>query len=126
MKGVGMTFGQAISSVFKKYASMQGRASRSEFWWFTLFAAILELPGSIYMNLGTPGNNLTQVVAGSAWVGIVGLALLIPHITVSVRRLHDSNRPGGWWWIQLVPFAGAIIFLVFMLLPGIESGNRFN
>lgn len=58
--------------------------------------------------------------------GIVGLALFLPTLGVTVRRLHDTNRSGGWWWIQLIPFVGSIILLVFMFLPSIDQGNRFN
>jgi uncharacterized membrane protein YhaH (DUF805 family) len=52
--------------------------------------------------------------------------LFIPSITVIVRRLHDTNLSGGWWWIQLVPSVGSIILLVFMFLPSVNEGNRFN
>lgn len=118
-----MTFGQAISSVFGKYASMQGRASRSEYWYWFLFNFLVLLIPSIWFNIESANK---QGGFGTVLFILISLALFIPNITVAVRRLHDTNRSGGWWWIQLVPFAGGIIMFVFMLLPSIDSGNRFN
>ena len=63
---------------------------------------------------------------GTVLFVIVTLALILPTIAVEVRRLHDTNRSGGWWWIQLVPFAGGIIMFIFMLLPSVDEGNRYN
>lgn len=118
-----MTFGQAVSSVFSQYASMKGRASRSEYWYWYLFNFIVLIIPAIWFNIESANK---QTGFGTVLYFLVALALLIPNITVSVRRLHDTNRAGGWWWIQLVPFAGSIIMFVFMLMPSVEQGNRFN
>jgi uncharacterized membrane protein YhaH (DUF805 family) len=56
----------------------------------------------------------------------VSLVFLLPTIGVTVRRLHDTNRSGGWWWIQLIPFVGIIIIIVFAASPSVDQGNRFN
>ena len=118
-----MTFGQSVASVFSKYASMQGRASRSEYWYWYLFNVLVMLIPTIWYSVEV-GNK--QLGFGTVLFAIFSLALLIPNITVEVRRLHDTNRSGGWWWIRLVPFAGSIIVLVFMLMPSVNEGNRFN
>jgi uncharacterized membrane protein YhaH (DUF805 family) len=128
-----MTFGQAIKTVFSKYAVFRGRAGRAEFWWWYLFSALVSLVISIIMNISTAGvsaGDLNALLAADApffaLSAIVGLALFLPTLGVTVRRLHDTNRSGGWWWIQLIPFVGSIILLVFMFLPSVEQGNRFN
>lgn len=109
----------------EKYASISGRANRTEFWIWQLFVVVLNII------LGVLSFALASVGEGAAYVGgvlsvIVGLALLIPNICVAVRRLHDTGRGGGWWFIIFVPLVGAIWFLVLMLLPGEPQSNRFG
>lgn len=58
--------------------------------------------------------------------GLYSLAVLIPGIAVSVRRLHDTNRSGWWLLIGLVPFIGAIVLLIFMLQDGQPGDNRYG
>ncbi len=122
-----MNFGQAIASGFTNYASMKGRASRSAFWYWVLFTFIVELPGVILASLNlSEKNGLTLMVVGVIYCGIVALALLIPNITIQVRRLHDINFSGGWWWFHLLGGIGSIILLVLNLMPSVDEGNRFN
>lgn len=58
--------------------------------------------------------------------GIYSLAVLIPGIAVSVRRLHDTERSGWWLLIGLVPLIGAIVLLVFMVQDSKAGSNRFG
>ena len=118
-----MNFGQAIASGFKNYANFNGRAARSEFWYWYLFNFLVMVIPAIWYSVEQANK---QVGFGSVLYFIVILAVLLPTIAMQVRRLHDTNRSGGWWWIQLVPFAGGIIMLVFMLLPSVDQSNRFN
>lgn len=108
-----------------KYASISGRANRTEFWVWQLFNLVLNIV------LGVLSLALSSIGEGAVYVGgvlsvIVGLALLIPNICVAVRRLHDTGRGGGWWFIVLIPLVGGIWFLVLMLLPGEPQSNRFG
>jgi uncharacterized membrane protein YhaH (DUF805 family) len=57
---------------------------------------------------------------------IWGLATLVPNLALAWRRLHDTNRSGGFYFIGLIPFVGWIIVLVFMLLPADPAGARFD
>lgn len=100
--------------VLKKYAVFSGRARRKEYWMFSLFSLIIIFAlGFIEGLLGSPGV-----------VGILySLAILIPSIAVSVRRLHDTGRSGWWLLIVLVPLIGAIVFLVFMVQEGKEDND---
>ena len=90
-----MGFLKSIESGFRKYVVWKGRASRSEFWWFYLFY----LTGSIFTTLidqsyGVPVLNTVFV-----------LAVLLPFLSVFIRRLHDTGHSGWWYWIALLPIA---------------------
>ncbi|HAK62107.1 MAG: DUF805 domain-containing protein [Pseudomonadota bacterium] len=107
----------------KKYAVFSGRAQRKEYWLFALLCVLSGLmAGLIDVMLGT-----FSLQTGLGLVGvIVSLALFIPSLSVSVRRLHDTDRSGWWLLIMLVPFAGVIVLLVFFCLEGTPGANRFG
>lgn len=98
-----MTFGEAISDGFSKYATFSGRSSRSAYWWWILFYVLVIIGASI---LDAAAN--TVVLAGLVW-----LAFFLPNLAVLVRRLHDTDRSGWWVLIGLIPFIGAIVLIVF-------------
>lgn len=123
-----MGFGQSITTCFSKYATFAGRASRSEFWWWVLFVGILWFTGAVLDGLiGTT----YRVPLGSAdaTVGIIHtilvLVVLLPYISVAVRRLHDTDKSGWWWWLNILCFIGLIVLIVFYLM---DSGpdNRYG
>ncbi len=134
-----MGFGEAIKTCFGKYASFTGRARRSEFWWFFLFwwlgtviFNLIDNAAGLVLNFGsdtieTSGGVITFTSSGLGILSTIwGLALVLPFISVAVRRLHDTNRSGWWWWIQLIPCVGFIVILVFMLLDSTPGDNRFG
>ena len=57
---------------------------------------------------------------------MVGIPLWLTGLSLTVRRLHDANHTGWWWWIGLVPIVGWIVLLVFFLMPGTPGPNRYN
>jgi uncharacterized membrane protein YhaH (DUF805 family) len=118
-----MTFGEAIKSGFNNYASFKGRASRSEFWFWYLFVVLVQIIPSAWYSAEIVSKNTGF---GTVLYAIVTLGLILPTLGMQIRRLHDTNRAGGWWWIGLVPLAGPIILLVFFLSPSVDNGNRFN
>ena len=99
----------AIGSAFSQYANFNGRARRSEYWWFAAFVFICELC-------------LTFV---PILFFIFVLAILFPYLAVSVRRLHDINRSGWWLLISFIPLVGLVLF-VFMLLPSEKMTNEYG
>lgn len=118
-----MGFGAAIGSAFRHYARFSGRAARSEYWWFylfliLLFAVTLFIDG-FYVADPDP-QNIPYVTLG------VGLAVMLPGLSVSIRRLHDTNRSGWWYLVQLVPAIGSIILLLFYVMRGTDGTNRFG
>ena len=132
---------------FKRYAEFTGRSRRMEYWMFTLLnvivvtvlmivvfgaggAAGLFTPGAD----GEPAAGLGALFGGMGLLFVVyGLAVLLPSIAVTIRRLHDRDM-SGWWYlgiiiasmIPLVGFLLSIAFIVLMALPGTPGPNRFG
>ncbi|WP_416055563.1 DUF805 domain-containing protein [Stenotrophomonas maltophilia] len=109
----------------KRYTQFNGRASRSEYWWFQLFVVIVSIPSyilSVYAgHVGSQGLALVSIgLSLLTW-----LAVVVPCLAVTVRRLHDTDRSGWWLLLMLVPFV-SLALLVFLLLPGTPGGNRFG
>ena len=107
----------------KKYAVFDGRSRRKEYWYFVLFSLIVSLVlSAVDALLGTLSSSTNVGLLG----GIYGLAIIIPSIAVSVRRLHDIDRTGWWVLISLVPVIGTIVLLVFAASDGTPGENRFG
>ena len=100
----------------KKYAVFAGRARRKEYWLFILLYFIC------YMIAFFIDAVLGTLIIFTA---IVTLGLLIPLISVGVRRLHDTDRSGWWYLLGFVPFAN-IVLLIFFFLDGTPGENRFG
>ena len=114
----------------KQYADFGGRARRTEFWMFTLVSAIISIVLAIVDTAtGTAGVYAAGGMASYS-PGILGsiyaLAVLIPSLAVTVRRLHDIDRSGWWILIGLIPVVGGIVLLVFACLEGTRGPNRFG
>jgi uncharacterized membrane protein YhaH (DUF805 family) len=137
----GISFREAIGRFFKKYARFDGRASRSEYWWWVLANAVVVLV--IYAILfavitatGTSTTSSTEygvqasthsssglisipLILGGLWWA----ATLVPNLALGWRRLHDANLPGGLWIIAIVV---GIVGIVFALLPSSPEGQRYD
>jgi uncharacterized membrane protein YhaH (DUF805 family) len=107
----------------KKYAVFSGRSRRKEYWYFVLFNIIVAIVlAGIDALLGTRSS-----YAGAGLLsGIYSLAVLIPTLAVTVRRLHDIDRSGWWIFINLIPLIGAIVLLVFAVSEGTPGNNRYG
>ena len=108
----------------RKYATFPGRARRKEYWYFILFNIILGLVAGgfdIGFGLRSFANGGIGIVGG-----LVSLALLLPSIAVTVRRLHDLDKSGWWFLIGAIPLIGAIIMLIWMCTQGTAGRNRFG
>jgi uncharacterized membrane protein YhaH (DUF805 family) len=132
----GAPIGEAAKRFFKKYATFTGRASRSEYWWWTLVSGVVSIVLNIIMSVagaaGATVDAASNTVPGpGAVVGVIllviwGLAVIVPSLALVVRRLHDVNFSGWMILIGLVPFVGGLALLVFMLLPSKPEGQRFD
>ena len=109
---------------WRKFADSTGRASRREYWTFTLINA------AIYIGLSIIGAMISGPRSESnqfqCLVGIFNPAALIPSIMVGIRRLHDIGRSGWWMLLNLAPCVGALVLLVFFLQPGDIGANQYG
>jgi uncharacterized membrane protein YhaH (DUF805 family) len=112
-----MTFTEAVKSGFDHYVKFDGRASRPAYWWWFLFTILVAVAASII-----------DAAIGSFGVisGIAGLALLLPGLSVAIRRLHDTDHSGWWVLIGLIPIIGFIVLLVFYLRQSDLGENRYG
>jgi uncharacterized membrane protein YhaH (DUF805 family) len=127
-----MSFGEAISTCLGKYATFEGRASRSEFWWFYLFYIIVSAIGYVpALLIGVMAGNGDSGLVNALWVifmllwVVILIALVIPSLAVGCRRLHDRGQSG---WLQLLLFVpcGNLILLVFWALEGTPGENAYG
>lgn len=104
-----MTFGQSISTCFSKYATFSGRASRSEYWFWYLFTCLVSFTAGL----------IDGMLEMQALALVASLALLIPSLAVSVRRMHDTNHSG---WFLLIPIYNFIL----TLLASDANANKYG
>ena len=120
-----MTFGQSISTCFSNFANFQGRARRSEFWWFFLFSSVILFVVQVLLAFAPDGfldSTAFAVIASS----IVGIVLLIPFYAVGARRLHDTGKSGWLQLLVLIPCLGAIILYVLWAQAGSKADNQYG
>ena len=115
-----MGFKEAVQSCLSQYATFTGRARRSEYWYFTLFNALLGFVigviGSLFL-----GETLTNVLT---W--LVTLALLAPGLAVSVRRLHDIGKSGWALLFALITVVGWILIIVWACKDSEPGENQYG
>ncbi len=116
-----MDLAESAGHVLGNYATFSGRARRSEFWWWYLVLVVIGVVSSFFDRILGSG-----IIGGSVDLvfGLIGLALLLPSLAVTVRRLHDTGRSGWWLLIGLVPVVGQLILLFFCLLPSDRGPNQ--
>lgn len=113
-----IAFMDAVKACFSKYADFNGRSPRAEYWYFTLFNVAVFI---LLVVLATVIGKLFMFVYYAYM-----LAILVPSIAVSIRRMHDIGRSGLWVLISLVPMIGSIWFIVLAALPSQLGPNKFG
>ena len=108
-----MNFVESIQTCYKKFFDFSGRASKSEYWWFQLYNAIIYVLSFVYQG------DLVLLFS------ILIIVNLIPVYAVGVRRIHDSDKSGWLVLISLIPLIGLYIF-VLLLQDGSKGKNRFG
>src|SRR5262249_53764211 len=111
-----MSFSEAVRSGFDHYTDFDGRASRPAFWWWFLFGILVGIAAYI----------LDAIIGTAILSALVGLALLLPNISVGIRRLHDTGRTGWWILIGFIPLIGLIVLLVFYAQEGDPGENSYG
>ncbi|WP_445443122.1 DUF805 domain-containing protein [Clavibacter sp. km1a] len=129
----GASWAAAMRRFFLKYATFRGRASRSEFWWWVLTAFVVSNALDVLSGLTTGGRDPMDVAGRFAivdvWSGIsavLQLAVFIPSLAVSWRRLHDTDRSGAWTFIPFIPILGLIVYVIMTASRSRPSGARFD
>jgi uncharacterized membrane protein YhaH (DUF805 family) len=107
----------------KNYAGFSGRAQRSEYWFFILFYFIITV---VLVLVDGAVGGLDYDSGLGLFSGIFMLAMLIPSLAVSIRRLHDTDRTGWWMLINLLPLIGGLIFLVFTVMDSTPGDNQYG
>ena len=107
---------QAISSGFSNYANFSDRASRSEYWFWVLFVLIADVVAIA----------IDAAIGKQIITSLFGLAVLLPGLGVTVRRLHDLDRTGWSIFLGLIPLVGAIILIIWFCSKGTDGPNRFG
>jgi uncharacterized membrane protein YhaH (DUF805 family) len=121
-----MSFGAAINSFFTKYATFSGRARRSEFWFAILFTTLV----STAISIVAPGSEIVVndvvVQQSSAASNLWQLAILVPSIALSVRRLHDVGRKGTYYLFVLLPIVGWILLFIQFVKDSEPVANAYG
>jgi uncharacterized membrane protein YhaH (DUF805 family) len=102
--------------VLKKYAVFDGRARRKEYWMFALCNFLIAIVLSIIFN----------VLHAPFLIFLYSLAVFLPSLGVSIRRLHDTDRTGWWFLIGFIPLIGAIVLLVFFATDSQLGSNQYG
>jgi len=127
---------ESIKRFFQKYATFSGRASRSEYWWAVLVNTV------VYVVLGIGGGiagaaGATTAVDGTSQPGpgfypfgivlaLLGLATIVPWLSIGVRRLHDVDLSGWLILLNLVPYLGGFVIFILSVLGPKPGGARFD
>lgn len=107
----------------KNYTNFSGRARRKEYWMFLLFNIL------IIMTLSFVSEFLSNVLNSETPIFIVVvyvLFIIIPHLAVVVRRLHDINKSGAYWFVRFIPLAGPIWLLVLLVEDSWDATNKYG
>ena len=110
-----MSFTDAIRDGFTHYATFSGRSSRSAYWWFSLFNALVVVAALVVD---------AALRTGGVFYVLTVLGIVVPNIALTVRRLHDTGHSGWWLLVSLVPLVGPIVLLV-ITLRGSEGPNQW-
>lgn len=108
---------------WKRAFDFKGRTSRKDFW-ITYGINIIVSFLISFLLVGAFNYGSDALLYGvEIFASLFSIVILVPSLSILIRRLHDTNRSGWWYFIALVPVVGGIVLLVFTLLPGVEPNN---
>lgn len=107
-----MNFVDAVKQCFTKYVAFEGRASRSEYWWWALFIFVV----SIVLGMANAG----------MLANLFSLGTLLPSLAVGVRRLHDIGKSGWWLLLCFIPLIGWLVLLYWAVQPSAGGDNAYG
>lgn len=112
--------------VFENYANFSGRARRSEFWFFRLMDFLIQLPLIILLVVFSLNDSAAMTIIMAIILVLYLLAMVIPTLAVLVRRLHDINKSGWYYFVSLIPFIGGIWLLILLFTEGDQGENDYG
>jgi uncharacterized membrane protein YhaH (DUF805 family) len=121
-----MSFVAAIGSFFSKYATFSGRARRSEFWFAVLFTSLVSTAISIVSPGTTQYVNDIAIQQASVLSNLWQLAIFVPSLALSWRRLHDVGRKGTYYLFILLPIVGWILLFIQLVKDSQPGANEFG
>ena len=125
-----LSLGESLTSVFNKYATFTGRARRSEYWWFALVYGLVGIffnfIGMSFLLSGEMSESNPMYFMFLMLEFIVGIGLLLPALSVSVRRLHDIGKSGWNILWGIIPIIGAILLLVWSCQDSDVVANKYG
>ena len=119
-----MDFITSIKTCFVKYVDFTGRASRSEFWYFTLFILIISICVEI-VDASLAGQNFWSYDGFGPVYWVFNVLIFLPSLAVGIRRLHDINK-SGWWWLLFFTVIGIIPLTYWYVKQSDQSSNNFG
>ena len=119
-----------IDTIKNRYAYFDGRATRSEYWYFVLFSVLISIVFT-FIDTAVINPSLLNMTAeeaskGGLLAGTFALAMLLPQIGLGVRRLHDIGKSGWWYFIILIPILGALVLLFFFVTDSQSGENMYG
>lgn len=127
-----MTFPDAVKTCFNKYFVFSGRAARSEYWFWKLFLFLCNFGFVVLIAAMMPSNDYPMMPESGAvdflrvaWM-LFNLGMLIPDLSVTIRRIHDINLSGWYWLISCIPLFGTIVMLVWACTKGTQGDNQYG
>ena len=139
-----MNFKSAAISGLKNWLDFSGRASRSEYWWFFLFYILVVTAFWFVIGIALFSYYIIRIKQGDVegtssgnWIylfmvvtsiisHLCAIAMIIPGLSVSIRRLHDLSKSGWWILVMPIPIIGWILWIIWFTTRGIDGPNRFG
>lgn len=119
-----MSMKEAVTSVFNNYVNFEGRARRSEYWYFVLFNILVSLVFGVLLSLVKEGSALYRIFMGLS--SLYSLAVFLPSLAVVWRRLHDIGKSGANWFWNFLPLVGSILLIVWYCRDGEAGDNQYG
>lgn len=122
-----ISFTDAVKNGFQKAFVLQGRATRAEYWWWALFIWLVILPLITIPGVLSSTFNATPIVTDKFYflLGLWLVIIIVPTISLSVRRLHDIGKSAWYLLVNVIPYIGNFIFSIIMCLPS-DDDNRYG
>jgi len=110
---------EAYKKMWTNYGNFRDRTTRRDYWLTFLMNLIIGF--ALGFLSGLTKSNIFSYIST-----LYSIVMIIPGIALTVRRLHDTNRSGGWWFISLVPLVGAIVLLIFTVSESVTENNNYG